>query len=489
MLCIRKLVVGEVRGWRLVRRAGRHFPLHRLATLPAAFALLFALMAAGAGAAQAATTAGTPPAGAPISGSTGSAEAADGAASGLTTGSYSGLTGPGYPMDFYVSGNEESLQDITVNPLYLTCSPGGATPSFHVSINSVALASDGSFSSTTTQDGDYNGFPATFTIALKGKPTGLNSQGMPEAAGSIKETMTYSDGTAFSCTSKKVSWSATWDTDQTVTTGRPPVGSYSGLTSPGYPLDFYVSGNKKSLQDITVNPLYLTCSPGGATPGFHVSINSVALASNGSFSSTTTQDGDYNGNPATFTIDFQGNFHGLNSSGLARAAGSITETMTYSDSGTSYTCTSNQVSWSSARDASQSVTTGPPPVGSYSGLTSPGYPMDFDVSGSQTDLQDITVDPLYLTCSPGDATPGFHVSINSVALASNGSFSSTTTQDGDYNGNPANFTIDFQGNFHGLNSSGLTRAAGSITETMTYSDSGTSYTCTSNQVSWSVSHS
>ena len=31
--------------------------------------------------------------------------------------------------------------------------------------------------------------------------------------------MTYSDGTAFSCTSKKVSWSATWDTDQTVTTG------------------------------------------------------------------------------------------------------------------------------------------------------------------------------------------------------------------------------------------------------------------------------
>ena len=123
--------------------------------------------------------------------------------------------------------------------------------------------------------------------------------------------------------------------------------------------------------------------PRGRRDDFYVSINSVALASNGSFSSTTTQHGDYKGNAATFTIDFQGNFHGLNSSGLARAAGSITETMTYSDSGTSYTCTSNQVSWSNARGASQSVTTGPPPVGSYSGDTSQGYGMDLDVSGSQ----------------------------------------------------------------------------------------------------------
>ncbi len=483
------VVVGEVRGWRLVRRAGRRFPRPRLAALPAAFALLFVLMASGAGAAHAATVAGTPATGAATSGSTGGAQAAEGATSGLTTGSYSGDTGQGYGMHFYVSGSQTDLQDITVNPLFLTCSPGGAEPDFHVSINSVALKSDTSFKSTTSQGGDYNGFPATFKIAFQGESKGLNSQGMPEVAGSIRETMTYSDGTAFSCTSKKVSWSATWDTDQTVTTGRPPVGSYSGDTAQGYGMDFYVSGNKKSLQDVTVNPLFLTCSPGGAKPNFYVSINSVALASNGSFSSTTTQHGDYNGNAATFTIDFQGNFHGLNSSGLARAAGSITETMTYSDSGTTYTCTSNQVSWSSDRDAGQSATTGPPPVGSYSGDTDQGYGMDLDVSGSQTDLQDMTVNPLFLTCSPGGAKPDFYVSINSVALASNGSFSSTTTQHGDYNGNAATFTIDFQGNFHGLNSSGLARAAGSITETMTYSDSGTTYTCTSNQVSWSVSHS
>ena len=42
------VVVGEVRGWRLVRRAGRRFPRPRLAALPAAFALLFVLMASGA---------------------------------------------------------------------------------------------------------------------------------------------------------------------------------------------------------------------------------------------------------------------------------------------------------------------------------------------------------------------------------------------------------------------------------------------------------
>ena len=347
----------------------------------------------------------------------------------------------------------------------------------------------GLFSSTTTQKGDYGGHPATFTIDFQGNFHGLNSSGLARAAGSITETMTYSDsGTSFTCTSNQVPWSDARDASQTVTTGLPPVGSYSGNTGQDYGIDLYVSSNKTALQNITVDPLYLTCTPGGASPGLDVSINSVPLASNGSFSSTTTQKGDYGGHPATFTIDFQGNFHGLNSSGLARAAGSITETMTYSDSGTSFTCTSNQVPWSDARDASQTVTTGLPPVGTFSGNTGQDYGIDLYVSSNKTALQNITVDPLYLTCTPGGASPGLDVSINSVPLASNGSFSSTTTQSGSYQGNPATFIIDFQGNFHGLNSSGLARAAGSITETMTYSDSGTSYTCTSNQVPWSVSH-
>ena len=161
---------GGSAGRRLVRRPGRHFPLPRLAALPAAFALLFVLMAAGAGAAQAATVAGTPAAGAATSGSTGSAEAAEGATSGLTTGSYSGDTGQGYGMDFYVSGRQTDLQDITVNPLYLTCSPGGAEPDFYVSINSVALKSDTSFKSTTTQVGDTKAPPPPSRSCFKGSP-------------------------------------------------------------------------------------------------------------------------------------------------------------------------------------------------------------------------------------------------------------------------------------------------------------------------------
>ena len=268
------------RGWRLFRRPGLHRPLGRLAALPVAFAVLFALTA-GAGTAQAAAIAESSASRATASASAGSTEAGAEATSTLPVGSYSGNTGQDYGIDLYVSSNKTALQNITVDPLYLTCTPGGASPGLDVSINSVPLASNGSFSSTTTQEGDYAGNRATFKITLQGESEGLNSQGVPRVAGSVTETMKYSDGTAYSCTSKKVSWSATRDASQTVTTGLPPVGSYSGNTGQDYGIDLYVSSNKTALQNITVDPLYLTCTPGGASPGLDVSINSVPLASNG----------------------------------------------------------------------------------------------------------------------------------------------------------------------------------------------------------------
>ena len=288
----------------------------------------------------------------------------------------------------------------------------------------------------------------------------------------------------------------TTTTTQAPATGPPPAGSYSGTTaqnlSYNHPVEFYVSNTKTALQDITFSALELTCAPGNSTPVVAVSINSVSLNSNGSFASTSTQNGYYNGSGAKFTIDFEGNFQGLNSDGVAQAAGSISETMTYSANGSSYTCTSDEVSWSDTRDTQQTVTMGLPPAGSYIGASAQNlaynHPLEFFVSNTKTTLQNITLSALELTCAPGNSSPVVAVSINSVSLNSDGSFASTSTQTRSYDGSGAKFTVNFEGNFHGLNSDGVARAAGSITETMTYSASGTSYTCSSNQIAWSVSH-
>jgi hypothetical protein len=113
----------------------------------------------------------------------------------------------------------------------------------------------------------------------------------------------------------------------------------------GGAIDFYVSSDRKSLQDVSIPSVYLACTPGGGMTADHVDIASVALAANGSFSSTTSQQGVFEGVPATFTYTFQGNFHGVNPSGAARAAGMFRESVTFTNNSTAKDCTSNNQSW------------------------------------------------------------------------------------------------------------------------------------------------
>ncbi len=79
----------------------------------------------------------------------------------------------------------------------------------------------------------------------------------------------------------------------------------------------------------------------------HLDIASVPLAANGSFSATTTQQGVFEGVPATFTYTFQGNFHGVNPSGAARAGGMFRESVTFTNSKAN-DCTSNDQSWTAS---------------------------------------------------------------------------------------------------------------------------------------------
>jgi len=391
------------------------------------------------------------------------------------------------PITFYVSSSKTSLQDIYISTVGLTCTPtGDPNPNEPFGIASVPLTSNGSFKTTTTQTGVYRGFPAKFTYNFQGSYQGLNSSGVPTFTGTFKETLKFTDSAARTCTSGTQSWTATRDAQPPQTTSLPPVGSYTA-TNPqdGYPITFYVSSSKTSLQDINIPVVVLSCAPGGAGPDEPFGVAAVPLKPDGSFNATITQTGVYNGFPAKFTETFQGNFHGVGPSGAARAAGMFRETMTFTDS-TARTCTSDNQSWTAARDTQPPQKTTPPPAGGYKGINpQDGYPITFSVSSSRTSLRNIAIPVVVLSCAPGGAGPDEPFGIGKVALKSNGSFAATTTKSGVYNGHPAKFTETFRGNFHGVAPSGAARAAGTFQETMTFTDSA-KRTCNSNVQSWTA---
>jgi hypothetical protein len=402
-------------------------------------------------------------------------------------GSYTG-TNPqtGFPITFYVSSSKTSLQDISIPTVDLDCAPGGANITEPFAIAAAPIKADGSFTATTTQTGVYSGYPAKFTYTFRGSYQGLNSSGVATVTGTFQETLKSTDSTARTCTSGNQSWTATRDSQPPQTTSPPPAGSYSAVNpQTGFPITFYVSSTKTSLQDISIPTVYLDCAPGNATPAEPFAIAAAPLKADGSFTATTTQTGVYSGYLAKFTYTFRGNFHGLAPSGAARAAGTFQETLTYTN-GTAYTCTSNTQSWTATRDSQPPQTTSPPPAGSYSAVNpQTGFPITFSVSSSRTSLQDISIPTVYLDCAPGNATPAEPFAIAAAPLKADGSFTATTTKTGAYSGYPAKFTYTFRGNFHGLAPSGAARAAGTFQETLTYTN-GTPYTCTSNTQSWTA---
>ena len=412
-------------------------------------------------------------------------------ASNPPAGSYT-ATNPqtGWPITFYVSSSQTSLQDVSIPTVGLTCTPAGdSNPTQPFGIASIPLTSNGSFAATTAQSGVYNGNPAKFTYTFRGNYQGLNSSGVPTVTGTFKETLKFTDSAARTCTSGTQSWTATRDAQPPQTTTPPPAGSYTA-TNPqtGWPITFYVSSSQTSLQDISIPTVGLNCAPGNANVAEPLGIASAPLKSDGSFTVTTTQSGVYNGNPATFTYTFRGNFHGAGPSGAARAAGTFKETMKFTDS-TARTCTSNTQSWTAGRDNQPAQTTSRPPAGGYT-ATNPqtGWPITFSVSSSRTSLQNISIPTVGLNCAPGNANVSEPFAIAAIPLKSDRSFTATTTKNGVYNGHPAKFSYTFRGNFHGVAPSGAARAAGTFQETMTFTDSA-ARTCTSNAQSWTATHS
>jgi hypothetical protein len=410
------------------------------------------------------------------------------------SGSYTG-TVPGYglvdPITFYVSSSGTQVQDILIPVLELTCAPGGTQASDNLTIAAAAIAADGSFNATATQQGVFRGaagnYPATYTYSFKGTFAGASAQGAATANGTFSETMTYSDTTARTCSSNIQSWTATRDAQPAQPTTLPPTGSYTASV-PGYglvdPITFYVSSSGTQLLNVSIPVTTLACAPGSVPFGDHLGIPAIAIASNGSFSTTVTQQGVHDGYPAQYSYTFRGNFHGVNASGTPRAAGTFTETVSYTDTA-ARNCTSDVQGWTATRDA-QPAQASALQNGTYTASV-PGYglvdPITFSLSGST--LQNVSIPVFVLSCAPGGAEAEEPLSIRSTAVQPGGSFTATSTGSGVYAGQPATFTYLFQGNFEGVNASGAARAAGTFRETMKYTN-GTSYTCDSNNQGWSA---
>ncbi len=401
-------------------------------------------------------------------------------------GSYGGTTSQGYNIALYVSPDSTKLEDVTINAVELGCTPGGSYQDQSFNIPSIAIASDGSFTTTVVESGVIDNSAATITYTLSGHFHGTTGGGLERVAGQVRDDIAYNNGTAYSCTSNNQSWSATYSAQGTSQSALPPpAGSYGGTTSQGYNIALYVSPDSTKLQDVTINAVELGCTPGGSYQDQSFNIPSIAIASDGSFTTTVVESGVIDNSAATITYTLSGHFHGTTGGGLERVAGQVRDDITYNN-GTAYSCTSNNQSWSatySAQGTSQSAS--PPPAGSYGGTTSQGYNTTFAVSSGGTQLQDVTINAVELGCTPGGNYQDQSFNIPSIAIASDGSFTTTVVRTGTVNSAPATITYTLSGHFHGTTGGGLERVAGQVRDDITYNN-GTAYSCTSNNQSWSA---
>ncbi|MEP6816504.1 MAG: hypothetical protein ABI873_13225 [Marmoricola sp.] len=264
----------------------------------------------------------------------------------------------------------------------------------------------------------------------------------------------------------------------------PPAGSYTGTDAQNRGLTFFVSAARTSLQDVSVPLTDLRCLPDGGVVNDKIQVPSVALNPDGSFASTTTQTGFFAGHPARFTYIFRGNVHGVTPAGFPRLAGTLRESIAYTDT-PARTCTTNDQAWTASRDTQPAQPTTPPPAGSYTGSDTQNRGLTFLVPAARTSLQDVSVPLTDLRCLPDGGVVNDKIQVPSVALNPDGSFASTTTQTGFFAGHPARFTYIFRGNVHGLSPTGLPRLAGTLRESISYTDTP-ARTCTTNDQSWTA---
>ncbi len=397
---------------------------------------------------------------------------------GVEAGSYSGTDTQGYPMSFYVSRGQSAVQNVVVGTTVMGCTPSKGFDD-HFEVASIAIDSEGDFSSTTEQEGEIEHTPAKFKYTISGHLSGTG------ASGSIREDISFSNGTEYSCTTNTLAWSLTRESVQTEASFPPAAGSYSGTDQQGYPMTFYVSPGGGQVQNVHVGTTVMGCAP---SEGFddHFEVASVVVNPDGSFSSTTEQEGVLKNLPAKFKYTLSGQFHGTGSAGVVRVAGTLREDITY-DNGSKFECTTNGEDWSLTRESAQTEASFPPAAGSYSGTDQQGYPMTFEVTSGGTKLQNVSIPTVVVGCAPAKGTDLAFV-IKEATIGSDGSFTAKETESATVFAVTATVTYEFSGQFHGPGSGGKVRVAGTLRETAV-DESGKTFECTSNGQTWEATHS
>ena len=258
-------------------------------------------------------------------------------------------------------------------------------------------------------------------------------------------------------------------------------GSYYGQTG-SIPIYFYVAPDGGSIEDVNIpGGVAPSCTPSGSVSPAPIGIASIPINSDGSFSSTTTQTGLVDNQPATFTYTFSGQF-----SDSGTVAATWSEDVAYSDNGTSYSCTTGDESVAAMLDANQTgQNTATASPGSYYAQTG-SIPIYFYVAPDRGSIEDVNIPGgVAPSCTPSGSVSPAPIGIASIPINSDGSFSSRTTQTGLVDNQPATFTYTFNGHVHGP-LGGVARIDGIWREDVTYTNNGTSYDCTTNNQSFAA---
>jgi hypothetical protein len=232
-------------------------------------------------------------------------------------GSYSGSNGQnGNPFDFWLAPGGKVVRNFTDQLTGLSCTNGSGA-SDQMRFLEIPVGANGAFSASTSYSGIFRSLQATFKFTVNGRLQGGKTS---SAAGTWREDITTSDP-SISCTSNEQSWTATRDPGPVPTKPVIEPGNYNGQNGQnGNGFTFTVAADGKSLQNVTDPLTGLGClDKSGASD--HLRLLNVAIAPDGTFSATASQDGLFRTLQATFTYTFTGSFEGQTRAGAATVAG------------------------------------------------------------------------------------------------------------------------------------------------------------------------
>jgi hypothetical protein len=261
-------------------------------------------------------------------------------------GVYVGTSSQGYRSSFLITPGGTSIRNISVATTFVECAPGGSRYEDMLWIPKAIVHPNGAFSASGSQSGVWAGYKATFTYSFSGNLQAATAKGPANGTGSFREKVSYNNGTNYQCTTNGQTWTASFTGLKLPASLVPVQGNYSGTSSQGYLTTFSVGPGGGSLQNIATVTTFVACTPGGSRYENHLTIAHAVINPDGSFAATGSQTGVFGGANATFNYSFTGNYEGLSASGVPQAYGSLREDITYSANGASYTCTTNNLTWS-----------------------------------------------------------------------------------------------------------------------------------------------